>query len=359
MFHIAHGGRMIDFADYALPLQYRRGGLAEHQHTRALIGLFDVSHMGQARLGPRVRGTSAATYFERICPSGITTLDEGQARYTVLTNEAGGIIDDLIVSRFGNTLWLVVNGARQQVDFAHIEQAIGADIVLERATRVLLAIQGPKAATLVDTLLPTTARLHFMSSVWHKWRGADVLVNRCGYTGEDGFEISLPVDSAQEFADAALASSHSMLCGLGARDSLRLEAGLCLYGQDIDTTTSPIEAGLGWTIPRHRRIAGDYLGADVLTAQFAHGVRRRRVGILSEGRAIARAGCIITDMQEHEIGYITSGGFAPSLKRPIAMGYVATPYTMPDTALQIIIRNQPVAARIVPLPFISQDKHVH
>ena len=315
-FHERHGGKMVDFAGYWLPVQYAAGVMQEHLHCRAQAGLFDVSHMGQARLKPLTDGDVAAL-FEELVPGGVTTLDELRIRYTVLTNDTGGILDDLMVTRWGNDLWLVVNAACKEQDFAYISEALAGRAELVIHDRALLALQGPAAVGVLSTIFPECARLPFMAALPTSWGGHDVLISRCGYTGEDGFEISLPNDAADAFAEVLLGHDAVALCGLGARDSLRLEAGLCLYGHDIDTTTTPRDADLMWTIPRRRQEAADFPGADVICGQVP---ARLRVGIKPEGRAPAREGTLICDKQGREIGHITSGGFAPSLSAPIAMG---------------------------------------
>lgn len=350
--HTSSGARMVPFAGYEMPVQYAEGVLHEHNHTRASAGLFDVSHMGQARLVPEAEGTDVAALMEQLVPGGITTLSEGRIRYTLLTNAAGGIRDDLMVTRFDNTLWLVVNAACKHEDFDHIARTLAGVARLEIEARALLALQGPQAATILQTEIAGVDELSFMQARWCRWHDHDVLVSRCGYTGEDGFEISLPPEVAAGFAETLLADTRVALIGLGARDSLRLEAGLCLYGHDIDETTSPIEADLLWTIPKRRRESADYPGADVVSTHLASGTKRQRVGLLPEGRAPAREGAQICAMDGTAIGAVTSGGFSPTLERPVAMGYVDTDHANTDTRVQLIVRGKPLPARVVAMPFV-------
>ncbi len=347
-FHERHGGKMVDFAGYWLPVQYADGVMSEHLHCRAKAGLFDVSHMGQARL-VGLGESDIAALFEELVPGGVTSLGDLRIRYTVFTNEAGGILDDLMVTRWGHDLWLVVNAACKEADFAHIAQALNgrAEIVIQ--DRALLALQGPAAADVLSQLVPECAHMPFMAALPAAWDGQDILISRCGYTGEDGFEISIPNAAAEAFAEALLAHEAVGLCGLGARDSLRLEAGLCLYGHDIDTTTTPNEADLMWTIPRRRREAADFPGAAAICASAP---TRLRVGIKPDGRAPAREGTIICDKHGNEIGRITSGGFGPSLSAPIAMGFVASDFSSLGTEIDLMIRGKAQSATIVALPFV-------
>lgn len=347
-FHERHGGKMVDFAGYWLPVQYAEGVMGEHLHCRAKAGLFDVSHMGQARLVPLIEGDLAAL-FEELVPGGVTSLADLRIRYTLLTNDSGGILDDLMVTRWGRDLWLVVNAACKEADFVHIAQALDGRAGLFIQDRALLALQGPAAVDVLAPLVPDCAQLPFMAALPAVWQGHDILISRCGYTGEDGFEISLPNVAAEAFAEALLAHSAVGLCGLGARDSLRLEAGLCLYGHDIDTTTTPNEADLMWTIPRRRREAADFPGAEVICGPKP---ARLRVGIKPDGRAPAREGTVICDKQGREIGHITSGGFSPSLSAPIAKGYIASEFSELGTKIDLMIRGKAQPATIVALPFV-------
>ena len=350
--HIGAGARMVGFAGYEMPVQYEHGVLYEHNHTRAQAGLFDVSHMGQALLSPNTGGANAALLMEKLVPGGISTLGEGRIRYTLLTHADGGIRDDLMVTRFGETVWLVVNAACKTTDFAYIAEALDGYATLEVQGRALLALQGPQAAHVLARHIEGVDRLTFMEARWVDWRGYELLVSRCGYTGEDGFEISLPPEIAEEFAVALLDDDEVALIGLGARDSLRLEAGLCLYGHDIDLTTSPAEANLLWTIPKRRRESADYPGADIVSTHLASGAPRLRVGLLPDGRAPAREGTDICAPDGASIGTVTSGGFSPTLGRPVAMGYVATDFADPDTPVHLMVRGRALPARVSEMPFV-------
>lgn len=360
--HLAQGAKMVPFAGYAMPVQYPLGVLGEHLHTRKKAGLFDVSHMGQARLMPVNRNEDAAALFETLVPGGLQTLGEGGIRYTQLTDEQGGIRDDLMVTRFGNELCLVVNAACKQDDFAHIGTVLKGRADLQIADRALIALQGPQASTVLARLLPQSEALVFMRAQWLDWHGSVVLVSRCGYTGEDGFEISIAPDAAADFAKLLLQEDEVALIGLGARDSLRLEAGLCLYGHDIDLQTTPVEAGLLWSIPERRREQANFPGAAVINQQIDNqlnkqindGASRHRVGILPQGRAPARAGTQIQNMQGACIGTVTSGGFGPSVRRPVAMGYVTAEYAKTGTQVQLIVRGKLLPAQIASLPFVPQ-----
>lgn len=351
--HEALGAKMVPFAGYEMPVQYETGIMGEHLHTRSRAGLFDVSHMGQAQLFPENPEADVAPVFETLVPGGIASLEEGQIRYTQLTNEQGGILDDLMVTRFGNSLWLVVNAACKNDDFVHIAGSLSGRARLSVENRSLLALQGPMAETVLKKILPIAAELGFMQAGFAEWEGGRVIVSRCGYTGEDGFEISLPNESALHFASVLLDDAAVAPVGLGARDSLRLEAGLCLHGHDIGRTTSLVEAGLMWSVPRRRRKAGDFPGAATLNRQLARNPERRRVGIKPAGRAPAREGTEIHNLDNHPIGSVTSGGFAPSLNAPVAMGYVRSSYAAPGTRVRLIVRGKPMPARVVELPFVE------
>jgi aminomethyltransferase len=350
--HVDAGARMVGFAGYEMPVQYGHGVLFEHNHTRAHAGLFDVSHMGQARLSPIKDDGDAASLMEKLVPGGISTLGEGRIRYTLLTQADGGIRDDLMVTRFGETVWLVVNAACKTHDFAYIAEALVGHALLEVQDRALLALQGPQAALVLARHIEAVDELGFMQAIWAAWRGHAVLVSRCGYTGEDGFEISLPPEIAADFAAALLGDEEVALIGLGARDSLRLEAGLCLYGHDIDLTTSPAEADLLWTIPKRRRESADYPGADIVSTHLASGAPRARVGLLPDGRAPAREGTEICAPDGTSIGTVTSGGFSPTLGRPVAMGYVAADFAAPDTPVHLMVRGRALPARVSAMPFV-------
>ncbi len=347
--HRAFGARMVEFAGYAMPVQYQ-GVLAEHQHCRAQAALFDVSHMGQATL----TGATAAAALERLVPGDMVGLRPGRQRYTLLTNEAGGILDDLMVANLGgDRLFLVVNASRKEIDFTHIAANLPTGVQLHpHEDRALLALQGPAAAQVISRFGPEAAQLPFMGVAAVALAGIPCLVSRSGYTGEDGFEISVPADSALAMAQRILDEPEVVPAGLGARDTLRLEAGLCLYGNDIDELTSPIEADLGWVIGKRRRAAWDFPGAAAIRDQLENGAVRYRVGIRPDGRAPARALTEIVAGDGTAAGTITSGGFSPTLGAPIAMGYVRKDLALDGTTLHLIVRGKPLPARVVPLPFV-------
>jgi aminomethyltransferase len=347
--HLGLGAKMVPFAGYAMPVQYPPGVMAEHLHTRSKAGLFDVSHMGQLRLS----GADAARALEALVPGEIQALAPGRMRYTLLTNETGGILDDLMVTNAGDHLLLVVNAARKAEDLTHLCAGLHGDMVLTPLEdRALLALQGPAAAAALDRLAPGVAGMKFMTGAAMAIDGISCFVTRSGYTGEDGFEISVPAAAAEALARRLLALPDVMAIGLGARDSLRLEAGLCLYGHDIDETTTIIEADLAWAVQKRRRAEGGFPGAATVQRELAQGAPRKRVGIKPEGRAPARENTEIVDVTGTPVGRITSGGFGPSVDGPIAMGYVAASRAALGTALQLMVRGTPRAARVVPLPFV-------
>ena len=350
--HKALGGRMVPFAGWSLPVQYSAGVLAEHLHCRSEAGaaLFDVSHMGQASL----HGSAAAAALEALVPGDIQGLRPGRQRYTVLTNQAGGIIDDLMVTALApDRLFLVVNASRRDIDLPHIAANLPAGVTLERHDdRVLLALQGPGAAAVMARLSPAAAALPFMGTGPVRIGDIDCLVSRSGYTGEDGFEISAPDARAEPLARLLLDQPEVRPAGLGARDSLRLEAGLCLYGNDIDERTTPIEAGLAWVIGRRRREDWAFPGGAILREQVRHGTDIMRVGIRPDGRAPARPPTDIAGADGTPAGRVTSGGFAPSLNAPVATGYVRRDLAAVGTALHLQVRGRPLPARVVPLPFV-------
>ena len=351
--HTSLGAKMVPFAGYDMPVQYAAGIMAEHLHTRAKAGLFDVSHMGQMRLD----GAGAAQALETLVPGDIAALAPGRMRYTLLTNDAAGILDDLMVTNAGDHLLLVVNASRKRDDIAHLRRHLDRRAALSPLDRALLALQGPAAAAVLDRLAPGAAGMAFMTGAALTVDGLACFVTRSGYTGEDGFEISVPARSAEKLARRLLAEPEVAPIGLGARDSLRLEAGLCLHGHDIDETTSVVEADLAWAVQKRRRAEGGFPGAAVIQRQLKDGAARKRVGIKPEGRAPAREGTQITDAAGSVIGRITSGGFGPSADGPIAMGYVATPQATLGTPLQLMVRGTPRPARIVPLPFVPHRYH--
>lgn len=347
--HRALGGKLVPFAGYEMPLHYRSGILAEHRHTRSQAGLFDVSHMGQIRLiGP---GADAA--LERLVPGEIRALKPGRMRYTLFTNEEGGVLDDLMVLRRQDDLFLVVNAACKEQDFAHLQSRLGAGVTAESlADRALLALQGPAAATVMARYAAGVAALRFLGATTMTIAGIDTQVTRSGYTGEDGFEISLAAGRAEELARILLAEAEVEPAGLGARDSLRLEAGLCLYGHDLDPETTPVEAGLGWALGKRRLAEGGFPGVDVIRRQLAEGPGRCRVGLLPDGRAPVRNESAIEDQAGRAIGRVTSGGFSPTLNRPIAIGYVAAGAAAPGTPVHFLVREKRLPGRVVTLPFV-------
>ncbi len=354
--HRRLGAKMVPFAGYAMPVQYTDRVLKEHLHTRAAAGLFDVSHMGQASLS----GAGTADFLETLTPGDINGVGIGRMRYTVLLNAEGGILDDLMVLRLAdNEFHLVVNAARKAEDFAHIEAHLPSGLTFTRHPELaLIALQGPEAATVLAQLAPGVERIDFMQSANASIDGADVLITRSGYTGEDGYELSLHESKAEALAERLLSFEAVKPIGLGARDLLRLEAGLCLYGHDIDAATTPIEAGLIWVIPKERRtVEAGYPGAARIAKDIADGPARRRVGIRPEGRTIAREGAPILDADGERIGEVTSGGFGPSVGGPVAMGYVAPAYAKAGTPLQLEVRGKPHPAQVVKLPFVAHRYH--
>lgn len=340
--HRELGARMVPFAGYSMPVQYAPGIMAEHLHCRAEAALFDVSHMGQAELV----GEGAAAALERLTPADVQGLKPGRQRYGLLLNEAGGIVDDFMVANLGDRLFLVVNASRKHVDFPLIESVLPAGVRLRPLPdRALLAIQGPAVAS----LLPSA--LSFMGIGAMEIGGFPVIASRSGYTGEDGLEISVPAEHAVALARHLLSLPGVKPAGLGARDSLRLEAGLCLYGNDLDETTNPVEANLTWSMGKRRRMAWDFVGAEAVRAALDGGPKRLRVGLRPEGRQPARAHTPIEAPDGAVIGEVTSGGFGPSVGAPVAMGYVARPQAADGAALVLRVRDKPLPARVSPLPF--------
>ena len=351
--HRELGAKLVPFAGYEMPVQYPAGILAEHLHTRSKAGLFDVSHMGQLRLS----GPAAAEALESLCPGDIRSLGAMRQRYTLFTNEAGGILDDLMVTNAGAHLFLVVNASCKEADTAHLRREIGGRVRIEVvADCALLALQGPAAATVMARLEPRLGSMTFMTAASATLAGIPCFLTRSGYTGEDGFEISVPAARAEALARRLLAEPEVAPIGLGARDSLRLEAGLCLYGHDIDERTTPVEADLVWAYGKRRRSEGGFPGAAILQRQLAEGPSRKRVGILPEGRAPAREHTEIR-IGTRRIGEVTSGGFGPTIGGPIAMGYVKAAHAVPETAIELVVRGTPRPARIVKLPFVAPRYH--
>jgi aminomethyltransferase len=359
--HEACGGKMVPFAGYDMPVQYATGVLREHLHTRKLAGLFDVSHMGQIALTPKSgKVEDAALALERLVPQDIVAVAPGRQRYAQFTNDQGGILDDLMVANFGKHLFLVVNAACKQADEAHLRARLSDVCVIEPLTdRALIALQGPKAEAVLARLCPDVAAMRFMDAGPHRLDGIECFVSRSGYTGEDGFEISIPAEAAEAVAKKLLADSDVLPIGLGARDSLRLEAGLCLYGHDIDTSTTPAEAALQWSIQKSRRLggarAGGFPGADKILAEFEKGAGRRRVGLRPEGRAPVREGAALfaDETSSEKIGAVTSGGFGPSLNAPIAMGYLPSAQAADGGRIFAELRGQRLPLVIAPMPFVA------
>jgi aminomethyltransferase len=358
--HGSSGGKMVPFAGYDMPVQYATGVLREHLHTRQAAGLFDVSHMGQIALhakSGKVEDTALA--LERLVPQDILGIPAGRQRYAQFTDGAGGILDDLMVANFGSHLFLVVNAACKVEDEAHLRAHLSDSCVIEPLPdRALIALQGPKAESVLAKFCADAPKMRFMDAGPHRVNGVDCFVSRSGYTGEDGFEISVPANEAERLANALLADSDVLPIGLGARDSLRLEAGLCLYGHDIDTTTTPVEGALEWSIQKSRRNgggrAGGFPGADLILSQLEKGASRRRVGLRPEGRAPVREGApLFADAASSEqIGAVTSGGFGPSINAPIAMGYLPSSQATSGGLVFAELRGQRLPLRVAPMPFV-------
>ncbi|RRJ84086.1 glycine cleavage system aminomethyltransferase GcvT [Aestuariirhabdus litorea] len=354
--HLELGAKMVPFAGYEMPVQYPLGVKKEHLHTREQAGLFDVSHMGQVKLsGPR-----AAAALETLVPVDIIDLPAGKQRYALFTNDQGGLLDDLMVTNYGDHLYVVVNAACKEQDIAHMQANLGDDVVLERLDdRALVALQGPTAVTALSRIAPEVANMVFMDSRHLTIDGVDCFVSRSGYTGEDGFEISIPNAEAERLCRLFLEQPEVEAIGLGARDSLRLEAGLCLYGHDIDTTTTPIEGSLIWAISKSRRAdgerAGGFPGAEIIFEQIANkSYARKRVGLLAEGRAPIREGAELVNAEGETIGVVTSGSFGPSINAPVAMGYVATAYSAIDTQVFALVRGKQLPMTVARTPFVEQ-----
>ncbi len=360
--HLSLGARMVPFAGYDMPVQYPEGVLKEHLHTRAAAGLFDVSHMGQIGIRPKSgRVEDAALALERLVPVDVLGLAEDRQRYGLFTNAEGGILDDLMIANRGDHLFLVVNAACKDADFAHLKRGVGdtCEVTL-LDDRALLALQGPRAEAVLGELWADVASMRFMDVTEADLHDVSCIISRSGYTGEDGFEISVPAASAVDVAQRLLEHPDVMPIGLGARDSLRLEAGLCLYGNDIDTGTTPVEASLEWAIQKSRRSggtrAGGFPGADRILAEFADGVSRRRVGLKPEGRAPVRGGAkLFIDAEgKQAAGTVTSGGFGPSVDGPIAMGYVDAEHAENGTRLFAEVRGKYLPLTVSALPFVKQ-----
>ncbi|WP_448030984.1 glycine cleavage system aminomethyltransferase GcvT [Bradyrhizobium liaoningense] len=359
--HVSLGGKMVPFAGYDMPVQYPAGVLKEHLHTRAAAGLFDVSHMGQLALRPKSgKVEDAARALERLVPQDIVAIAPGRQRYAQFTNAEGGILDDLMVANFGDHLFLVVNAACKEADEAHLRTHLADDCVIDSlADRALIALQGPKAEAALAKLCAGASSMKFMDAGPQEVAGIKCFVSRSGYTGEDGFEISVPAAEAERLTKTLLDNPDVLPIGLGARDSLRLEAGLCLYGHDIDTATTPVEAALEWSVQKSRRSggmrAGGFPGAGKILAHFDNGASRRRVGLRAEGRAPVREGALLFADQAggEPIGKVTSGGFGPSLNAPVAMGYVPTNLSALGTKLFAEVRGQRLALQVAAMPFMK------
>jgi len=358
--HVARGGRMVPFAGYDMPVQYAAGVLREHLHTREKAGLFDVSHMGQIALHPKSgKVEDAALALERLVPQDILNVARGRQRYAQFTNITGGILDDLMVANFGSHLFVVVNAACKAEDEAHLRAEL-SDVcrIVPLADRALIALQGPKAESVLAKFCAEAPAMRFMDCGPRRLDGIDCFVSRSGYTGEDGFEISVPAERAQALAEALLDHPDVLPIGLGARDSLRLEAGLCLYGHDIDESTTPVEGALQWSIQKSRRTggarSGGFPGADQILAQLENGAPRRRVGLRPEGRAPVREGCVLfaDETSSEPIGAVTSGGFGPSLNAPVAMGYLPSSLATQDNLVFAELRGARLPLRIAPIPFV-------
>ncbi len=354
--HIEMGARMVPFAGYSMPVQYPLGVKQEHLHTRSAAGLFDVSHMGQLKL----HGEQAAAELEKLVPVDIIDLPVGKQRYAIFTSETGGILDDLMVTRYEDCLYLVVNAACKEADIAHLKAHLGNGVTLERLDdRALVALQGPKAVDVLARYEPAVADMVFMDNWQLTLDGVDCYVSRSGYTGEDGYEISIPAAEADRLVRRFLAEPEVELIGLGARDSLRLESGLCLYGHDIDTTTTPLEGSLIWAISKPRRADGErpggFLGAEVILAQIANkDWQRKRVGLVGTGRAPVREGTELFSAEGDRIGVVTSGTFGPSAEASIAMGYVETAYSALDTGVFAEVRGKRLPMTVSRMPFVEQ-----
>lgn len=354
--HLSLGGKMVPFASYEMPVQYPAGVMKEHLHTRAAAGLFDVSHMGQVILRPKAEMSALIAGFEAMMPVDVAGVAQGRQRYGLFTNDAGGILDDLMFANRGDHLFVVVNAACKEADVAHMQAHLGAVAEVQAITdRALFALQGPQAETALARLVPQVAQMRFMDvGIFDTAFGA-LWISRSGYTGEDGFEISVPSPGAEGLARALLDMSEVQPIGLGARDSLRLEAGLCLYGHDIDESSSPVEAGLTWAIQKARKAGGaregGFPGADRIFGELANGPERLRVGLRPDGRAPMREGTELFATDGTPVGRVTSGGFGPSVEAPIAMGYVANAHATLGTALMGEVRGKRLPVTVCDLPF--------
>jgi aminomethyltransferase len=351
--HLDNGAKMVPFAGYWMPVQYRGGIIQEHKHTRCQVGLFDISHMGQIK----ITGENVLSAVERLVPGLLTGLQPYTQKYTVLTNPEGGIIDDVMIMHAGDHVRMVVNAACKNSDLAYLQNKLENRCVIEMLeSESLLALQGPVAARILGKYIPAVTELTFMTVGKFVQEEVEFVISRSGYTGEDGFEISLPDDYAERFAKLILAEDEVALIGLGARDTLRLEAGLCLYGQDIDNTTTPVEAALEWLVPKADQLGGDiddYPGVERIRNHLHNGTERRRVGLKPQSKVPLRTGTVLLNDQQEQIGHISSGGYSPTLEKPVAMGYVRTEYTQPGTCLVARSRGKEYEIAVTGLPFVE------
>jgi aminomethyltransferase len=347
--HVAQGARMVPFAGFEMPLHYKEGIIAEHLHTRAEAGLFDVSHMGQIVL----RGNAAVTMLEKLVPSDVQNLKPGQMRYSTVLNDWGGVIDDIIIVRpdTGYDLWIIVNAARREHDLTILSKNV-PDNLLECVPRDLIALQGPHATHVLRNHTNVTEKMGFMQATWTKIQNMPVLLMRSGYTGEDGFEISVEAKHTESLVNLLMEDSDVKPVGLGARDTLRLEAGLCLYGHELNEKTTPVEAGLQWIVSRTRLSEGEFAGAAILESELLNIPERIRIGLVIDDKAPVREGTPIHDIWDKPVGEVTSGGYSPTLKKPIAMGYVEPHAAVMGGTLHIPLRGRVLKARVTPLPFI-------
>jgi aminomethyltransferase len=351
--HVARGARMVSFAGYSMPIQYE-GIMAEHRWTREAAGLFDVSHMGQLI----VTGAEAEKGLEKILPADLAILKEGRLRYSLLLAEDAGIVDDLMATRRGDHFYVVVNGATKQGDIGYLTERLPRTVVIDHMKeQALLALQGPKAVDALSRLIPGVEALSFMTGGAFQFAGGAAWISRSGYTGEDGFEISVPAARATELAEQIAAQPEVKPIGLGARDSLRLEAGLPLYGHDLDRTTTPIEADLGFAISKRRRAEGAFAGWPRIARELEHGPIRRRVGLAVEGRQPVREGATMVDAEGNDVGNVTSGGFSPCLEAPIAMAYVPTASAEEGSQVTLAQRGKLFQAKVVKMPFVPHRYH--
>lgn len=350
--HIEHGAQMVPFAGYEMPVQYSAGVKKEHLHTRSRAGLFDISHMGQIKL----HGENAAQILENLTPSLMHDLKPNAQRYTVLLNAQGGIVDDLMVTNTGEALFVVINAACKANDITHIQNHLSDDCRLEILDDyALLALQGPEASNIMQRYCPAANKLTFMSGDEFTLNNAPCFISRCGYSGEDGFEISVAADYAVDIAKLFLAEEAVQFIGLGARDSLRLEAGYCLYGHDLDENTTPVEANINWVVSKSRLedTSQSYPGIEIIRKQSQQGTHRLRVGLLSDGKAPIRENVSILNEQEETVGIVSSGGYGPSVGKPVAMGYVNKAYTTSGTKLIVKIRDRIQHIKVIQLPFVE------